>query len=961
MARLCMKMHSLVIFLLTLCHNIIIIYKTMKKFSLFLIIALYSLVASAEPANPTPVTVTQPNGETLQLKLVGDEFYNFNTTSDGYTVININGKWEYATKVGDRLVSSGVMAHDPESRNVHEMQLLSSTTKFLVDLEKTTQARQARATRDKKNEGQSAPVVDYSKFRGLIILINYNDKQFQMSNPNDFYYKLCNTKNYTGFYHQGEFQSCTGSVRDYYYDNSMGQFDPEFDVVGPVNLDFSCYDGGDKYRDVFQAAMDAVDAQVDFSQYDADNDGNIDMVFFLVAGYSSNFSGNNSSYLWPHMSYLYGFDGTYYYLQYDGKRMGRYASSCEIYGWESYGYTVPNAIGTICHEFGHVLGLPDLYDTDYGNSGGQSLHPEGWDVMAGGSSNNYGRTPVGYSLWERWELGFTPQPPELTLGAKSLTAINISNTGYMMSSPNDDEFFLFENRQANKWDSALPGHGLLITRVDYSNPQAWSNNDVNCNPNHNYYELVRAYGTADAGVAFPGSHNVTEINSTTEPALLTWAGDACQFGLAQITETNKIITFNVTADVIPQTLVEDFENMTAESETPTDVLGNFATWSFAKSKLYSGDDAVGSQSCSMTKPSTITMTSDIDAKISKVTVTAINTSGIAAKIVLYYSTDEGATWKSEAITVDNGTNSTLTWRLSINQPVRFKLGQTSGSATKPVLIDDFTIYYTEAKDYSDIMIAGTAVNGVNLGNLAQIDGVEGIVQYFPISNRLRLMESTISINQSAIPAIRSTLQSSTLTISVNGLNNVESLAGAGVVVNSSLPTIINGNGTLNISGHIAGINLPNAGLEVNGGVKLNSYGTYYGLQGNSSNASLIFGGEETVAKFNGGSKSAIHNIKELILNDGLLITQPNGAVFNNGSVVYQDGSDISNTWVVIEKKSVIAGDVNGDGVCNAADVTALYNWILNNDDSALINGDQNNDDIINAGDITTVYNIILGN
>lgn len=58
---------------------------------------------------------------------------------------------------------------------------------------------------------------------------------------------------------------------------------------------------------------------------------------------------------------------------------------------------------------------------------------------------------------------------------------------------------------------------------------------------------------------------------------------------------------------------------------------------------------------------------------------------------------------------------------------------------------------------------------------------------------------------------------------------------------------------------------------------------------------------------------------------------------------------------------VIAGDVNGDGVCNAADVTALYNWILNNDDSALVNGDQNNDDIINAGDVTTVYNIILGN
>lgn len=60
-------------------------------------------------------------------------------------------------------------------------------------------------------------------------------------------------------------------------------------------------------------------------------------------------------------------------------------------------------------------------------------------------------------------------------------------------------------------------------------------------------------------------------------------------------------------------------------------------------------------------------------------------------------------------------------------------------------------------------------------------------------------------------------------------------------------------------------------------------------------------------------------------------------------------------------EQAVAGDVNGDKVCNAADVTALYNWILNNDSSALINGDQNKDNTINAGDVTTVYNIILGN
>ena len=56
----------------------------------------------------------------------------------------------------------------------------------------------------------------------------------------------------------------------------------------------------------------------------------------------------------------------------------------------------------------------------------------------------------------------------------------------------------------------------------------------------------------------------------------------------------------------------------------------------------------------------------------------------------------------------------------------------------------------------------------------------------------------------------------------------------------------------------------------------------------------------------------------------------------------------------------VTGDVNGDGVCNSADVTALYQFILNNDTSKIVNGDQNSDGIINSADVTAVYSIILG-
>ena len=682
----------------------------MKKLSFLLMAVLPAIMASAEPANPTPINVTQPDGSTLQLKLVGDEFYHFNTTIDGYTILNVKGTWEYAIKKGEQLHASGIMAHDPASRDMQEMQLVASLDKHLVDKTATEQARENRATRDKKNRQKRdnrEPVVDYSLFRGLIILINFNDKEFQMDDPNEFYNQLCNTENYTGFYHQGRFQSCTGSVRDYYYDNSMGQFDPEFDIVGPVNLDFSCYEGNDKAREIFKAALDSVDSQVDFTKYDADNDGEIDMVFFMVAGYSSNYSGNNSGYLWPHMSYLIdwwsGWPPQPYI--YDGKRMGTYASSCEIYGWEDYGYTMPNAIGTFCHEFGHVLGLPDLYDTDYNGSGGESNHPGDWDIMASGSSNNYGREPVGYSLWERWELGFADEPTALSLGSYTLSALDVSNTGYMMQSPNENEFFLFENRQSGKWDKALPGHGLVITRVDYSNERVWMNNEVNCDPAHNYYEFIRSSGSGSGEVPFPGSRGVTYINSSSYPPLVTWTEDPCEYGLNNITEDNKIITFNVVNDVPPLKLIEDFEEMSVTTAPAADeVQGVFSKWKFINCYVTNPDSdyCSGEHAAVFKKPSSLTMTEDVQVVSNKISFDVYNASTTTAKITLYCSTDQGATWNAvskidgENITsVGANKNVTIRYFLDMTVPARYRIGVTAGANSYKTYIDNFTIYYSD--------------------------------------------------------------------------------------------------------------------------------------------------------------------------------------------------------------------------------------------------------------------------
>ena len=261
-----------------------------------------------------------------------------------------------------------------------------------------------------------------------------------------------------------------------------------------------------------------------------------------------------------------------YYLYWapprDGARFWLYACSTEIAGWESY-YSDVNGIGTFCHEFGHVLGLPDLYDTDYTGGGGESRNPGDWSIMAGGSGDNFGRNPVGYSLYERYALGFT-KPEVLTYegGHYEMQALDASNKGLRLNTLNPDEFFLIENRQAGKWDRFLPGHGMMVARVDSSNVNVWWQNTVNCNPNHMYYELLSArYNGSDRDYdPFPGGAGVTSITNFTHPSLLTWDKAFNDFAINDIAEKQGIISFQLEARHFLLTIVEDFESMPLTTE-----------------------------------------------------------------------------------------------------------------------------------------------------------------------------------------------------------------------------------------------------------------------------------------------------------------------------------------------------------------------------------------------------------
>ena len=515
--------------------------KMMKSVCVLVLMIACNLSVGAVPAHPRPVDIKQSDGTVLTVKLVGDEFHHYSATTDGYTVVQrSNGDYVYAVESGARLVPSTVIAHNPQKRDATEQRMVSGLQKGLTDKISMAQGTRMRSNRDQL----MAPAkTDYQHFRGLVVLIEYTDRSFTYGN--DYFDDMMNQENYTGYYSsEGYFVPCTGSARDYYFDNSMGVFDPQFDVVGPVRVNYSCTtpQGTNNCDDIFVSAIDQIDSSVDFSQYDGDSDGVVDMIYFIVAGYTANFSGNNSGYLWPHQYYMY----YYTYNQYDGVYLGRYSCSGEIYGWEYYGYTDPDGIGTIVHEFSHALGLMDLYDTDYGTNGAAN-DPGDWDVMSGGSYLNESRTPAGFSIWERYRLGFA-DPEQITekRAGYTLEPVNTGNVGYWIQSPNENEFFMIENRQNTGWDAYLPGHGMLVTRVEYDSDRWWRNT-INIYSYHMLYQLLRAGNSSESSASdpFPGTAGVTSLNNLTTPSLKTWSGLDCELGLANITETDGIITFDV--------------------------------------------------------------------------------------------------------------------------------------------------------------------------------------------------------------------------------------------------------------------------------------------------------------------------------------------------------------------------------------------------------------------------------
>jgi len=513
-----------------------------RWFIIFISIFSFSIKLSAVPASPYPFKITQPDGTEITIRLRGDEFFKYKTTEDDYPLIaDTKGILTYAKlDASGNLISTNVKANDIKKRSTSELQLLQNLS---TNINFAKQSILKRTQRSKAVVPESVQKKVYpltGSPKSLVILVNFSDKSFVTPSPQTAYTNLLNQSGYSA-------NGGTGSAKDYFRSNSLGSFNPQFDVVGPYTLPnaMAYYGANDASGNdvnprkmVIDACTLASAAGINFAQYDTDNDGLVDNVFIYYAGYNEAEHAPANT-VWPHRWTLADYNTSF-----NGKIVFDYACTSELKGNSGSNMC---GIGTFCHEFGHVLGLNDLYNTD-GDYSYNTLSY--WDIMDSGPYLNSGRTPPAYSAYERFYLNWL-MPTELKKPQNViLDTLTTSNNAYIITqngnsnldgvNPSPAEFFLLENRQKAGWDAYLPGHGMLVTRV-YYNTSTWDANTPNNNASAMGIDIMEADGIASdatlAGDPFPGTSAVTSYS----PVLRS--GTNISKPLTYITEKNGVIKF----------------------------------------------------------------------------------------------------------------------------------------------------------------------------------------------------------------------------------------------------------------------------------------------------------------------------------------------------------------------------------------------------------------------------------
>lgn len=550
----------------------------MKKILFLLIFALVATSSFASKANSLPAVVSQPDGTMLTVLLQGDENISWYTTTDGMLLVKRgNGYYVAEVKADGSLAASSLLAHGPAMRGTEEtnMMLLQNKDKFAKYSSKLLgQPGELPVaewtngmTRKMKIRDDSTLFPHMGSPKALVILVEFTDTTFSLPDPKASFNDYLN--NETGDIvnrGHGENRNAKG-VKGYFKDMSFGQFTPQFDVVGPVKLSHPLryYGAGNDYMSrLIPDACSAVNDSVDFSQYDSNGDGYVDLVYVIYAGHSASEAGNSTDDIWPKSGYA-DF-GTF-----DGKKVYRYGVNNELNGRETSKSKLINGIGLFCHEFSHTMGLPDIYATS-GAPGynKDNFGMEFWDLMDGGEYVHSGRFPTAYTSWEREVMGWMnvdTLSDTAHVVLKTIDSKGDSARSFKIVNPSvKNEAVYLQNIQNKGWNYYLPGHGLLVYRVSYAsddvnfadNPNNGSRPRIVCIPADGKLGAIADYAddsTPDnyyadmAGDTYPGTSNVSSIASFT-----MYSGDALDRPILNIKEDGTLVSFDYLGKKIPSAI-----------------------------------------------------------------------------------------------------------------------------------------------------------------------------------------------------------------------------------------------------------------------------------------------------------------------------------------------------------------------------------------------------------------------
>lgn len=496
--------------------------KTSRIFTTILLLAAASAAFAVPARKGIRRQINLMSGEKVTAELCGDEFFSYFKSDDGRKYVLDASANAYTEHGFEHFSQRG------------------DTLRRLANSRRLAHASRLKGLRPKASLGGTHAEYTGTK-KGIVILVNFADKKFKFNHTRNFFNRMANEAGFTsslGF---------VGSVKDYFIAQSNGQFELDFDVAGPYTLphEYAYYgqhsSSGSNDRRPGTMIRDAVrlaDNDVDFSLYDWDGDGSVDQVFVLYAGLGEA-AGGDANTIWPHEWYLSSSEVRSPYTTNDGVSVNQYACSSEQ-TLNHIGNEQVNGIGTLCHEFSHCLGLPDLYDTSGSNFGMGA-----WDLLDSGSYNDkdgtqgLGMCPPNYSAYEKWYCGWI-EPIELT-EATTVRALPAQHDKYgqvfvVYNDSHTDECYLLENRRndnGDTWDQSLLASGLMIQHVDY-NADVWRYNIVNTTSgtaanyfSHDHQSLTIFHADNSerdyAGDLYPYNDN-NSLTDTSTPAAVVYNG-----------------------------------------------------------------------------------------------------------------------------------------------------------------------------------------------------------------------------------------------------------------------------------------------------------------------------------------------------------------------------------------------------------------------------------------------------